>query len=294
MAEASDVIAALSEMQDEAQRLILLRFFKTGPGEYGEGDRFLGLRVPQTREVVKRFRLSVPLDQIAVLLQSQWHEVRLCGFLLLVEEMKAATPSKRIAPTEYADRREQIARFYLTYARRANNWDLVDLSAGYILGAWLLQPCADGTYPDRRILDDLAGSTNLWEQRIAIVSTSTLIRAGQYEDTLRIADVLLGHPHDLIHKAVGWMLREVGKKDIALLRRYLSDRYSRMPRTALRYAIERMDAPSAKHGSAADRLDQSTPVCRKGCQSVDNIKSKPKSCFSEIWACFIGNLACSY
>lgn len=134
MAEASDVIDALSEMQDEAQRLILLRFFKTGPGEYGEGDRFLGLRVPQTREVVKRFRLSVPLDQIAVLLQSQWHEVRLCGFLLLVEEMKAATPPKRIAPTEYADRREQIARFYLTYARRANNWDLVDLSAGYILG----------------------------------------------------------------------------------------------------------------------------------------------------------------
>lgn len=120
MAEASDVIAALSEMQDDAHRLILLRFFKTGPGEYGEGDRFLGLRVPQTREVVKRFRLSVPLDQIAVLLQSPWHEVRLCGFLLLVEEMKAATPSKRIAPTEYADRREQIARFYLEYARRAN------------------------------------------------------------------------------------------------------------------------------------------------------------------------------
>lgn len=119
----------------------------------------------------------------------------------------------------------------------------MDLSAGYILGAWLLQPCADGTYPDRRILDDLAGSTNLWEQRIAIISTSALIRAGQYENTLRIADVLLGHPHDLIHKAVGWMLREVGKKDIALLRRYLADRYSRMPRTALRYAIERMDAP---------------------------------------------------
>lgn len=246
MAEASDVIDSLSEMQDEAQRLILLRFFKTGPGEYGEGDRFLGLRVPQTREVVKRFRLSVPLDQIAVLLQSQWHEVRLCGFLLLVEEMKAATPPKRIAPTEYADRREQIARFYLTYARRANNWDLVDLSAGYILSAWLLQPCTDGTYPDRSILDALAESTNLWEQRIAIVSTSTLIRAGQYEDTLRIADKLLGHPHDLIHKAVGWMLREVGKKDIELLRRYLADRYSRMPRTALRYAIERMDAPERR------------------------------------------------
>lgn len=110
------------------------------------------------------------------------------------------------------------------------------------LGRKAVAALCDGTYPDRRILDDLAGSTNLWEQRIAIVSTSTLIRAGQYEDTLRIADVLLGHPHDLIHKAVGWMLREVGKKDIALLRRYLSDRYSRMPRTALRYAIERMDS----------------------------------------------------
>ena len=243
MTEATEIVAALSEMQDEAQRLILLRFFKTGKGEYGEDDCFFGLRVPQTREVVKRFRLAVPLDQIAVLLQSPWHEVRLCGFLLLVEEMKAATPSKRIAPTEYADRREQVARFYLEYARRANNWDLVDFSAGYILGAWLLQPCANGAYPDRSILDALAESTNLWEQRISIVSTSALIRAGQYEDTLRIADKLLGHPHDLIHKAVGWMLREVGKKDIALLRRYLSDRYSRMPRTALRYAIERMDAP---------------------------------------------------
>lgn len=240
--EASEIIAALSEMQDEAQRLILLRFFKTGRGEYGEGDRFLGLRVPQTREVVKRFRLNVPLDQIAVLLQSPWHEVRLCGFLLLVEEMKAATPPKRIAPTEYADRREQIARFYLKYAHRANNWDLVDLSAGYILGAWLLQPCADGTYPDRGILDTLAADTDLWKQRIAIVGTSALIRAGQYEDTLRIADALLGHPHDLIHKAVGWMLREVGKKDIDLLRQYLYDRYSRMPRTTLRYAIERMDS----------------------------------------------------
>lgn len=243
MADASDIIAALSEMQNEAQRLILLRFFKTGPSEYGEGDRFLGLRVPQTREVVKRFRLSVPLVQIAELLRSPWHEVRLCGFLLLVEEMKAATPSKRIVPTEYADRREQIARFYLANARRANNWDLVDLSAGYILGAWLLQPYANGTYPDRSILDALAESTNLWEQRISIVSSSALIRAGQYEDTLRIADKLLGHPHDLIHKAVGWMLREVGKKDIELLRRYLSDRYSRMSRTTLRYAIERMAGP---------------------------------------------------
>lgn len=247
------------DMQDGRQREILSRFFKTGKGEYGEGDRFIGMKVPQTRAVVKEARLDVPMVEIEKLLRSEWHEVRLCGFLLLVEEMKAALPKRARGKDAsgpdlpLAARREEITRFYLRHARQANNWDLVDLSCGYILGEWLLHPSADGCMPGRDILDSLAGSDNLWEQRIAIVSTGMLIRHGQYADTLRIAGKLLHHPHDLIHKAVGWMLREVGKRDIETLRRFLSHHHSRMPRTALRYAIERMDAGERKYWMDLDR-----------------------------------------
>lgn len=241
---AHDIIETMRSMEDDAQCQILMRFFKTNRGEYGEGDRFLGLRVPQTRLVVREARLTVPLPEIKKLLYSEWHEVRLCGFLLLVEEMTAAMP-RRSTPGN-AERREEIARFYLAHARQANNWDLVDLSAGYIIGQWLLCPSADGTMPDRHILDRLAHSTNLWEQRIAIVSTLMLIRHHQYADTLRIATTLLHHPHDLIHKAVGWMLREVGKRDITTLRSFLAQHHATMPRTALRYAIEKMETQEKK------------------------------------------------
>lgn len=238
MTAAAEIISTLESLGDERQRAILQRFFKTGKGEYGEGDIFLGIKVPQVRLVVKSARLDVPFSEIEILLHSKIHEVRLCGFLLLVEEMKDA--SSRRKASESASRRDRIARFYLDHARCANNWDLVDLSSGYIIGSWLLQPSEDGRLPSRDILDRLAVSDNLWEQRIAIVSTSALIRAGQFDDTLRIADMLLSHPHDLIHKAVGWMLREVGKRDIAVLRDYLGANYRRMARTTLRYAIERM------------------------------------------------------
>ena len=237
-------------MHNEKQRQILARFFKTGKGEYGEGDMFIGMKVPQTRAIVKEARCDVPLEEIEKLLCSEWHEVRLCALLLLVEEMKAALP-KRTSKKDMGDtaeqavrqaeRRDTIARFYLRHARQANNWDLVDLSCGYIIGEWLLHPSADGSLPDRHILDSLAASDNLWEQRIAIVSTSMLIRNRQYADTLRIAAKLLHHPHDLIHKAVGWMLREVGKRDIETLHSFLSEHHDAMPRTALRYAIERMN-----------------------------------------------------
>lgn len=245
-------------MQNEQQRQILMRFFKTGKGEYGDGDRFIGMKVPQTRAIVKAARLDVPLDEIEKLLCSCWHEVRLCGLLLLVEEMKAALPKHTRCKCKdnakayeqdirRAERRECIARFYLRHARRANNWDLVDLSCGYILGEWLLHPSPDGTMPSRSILDTLATSDNLWEQRIAIVSTSMLIRNNQYDDTLRIATSLLHHPHDLMHKAVGWMLREVGKRDIDTLRSFLALHHGSMPRTTLRYAIERMDAEERRY-----------------------------------------------
>ncbi|MDE6377997.1 MAG: DNA alkylation repair protein [Duncaniella sp.] len=243
---ADDIIATLVSMKDDKQREILSRFFKTGKGQYGEGDRFLGLKVPQTREVVKAARRQVSLEEIARLLQSEWHEVRLCGFLLLVEEMKSALPRRREAPTVRADRRRELADFYLAHARQANNWDLVDLSCEKILGSWLLHPCADGSMPSRDILDRLAESPDLWEQRIAIVTTLELIRAREFDDTLRIARKLLSHPHDLIHKAVGWALRELGKRDIDLLRNFLDINYHSLPRTTLRYAIERMD-PAERH-----------------------------------------------
>ena len=242
MTSANDIIETLCSMADETQRAVLMRFFKTGKGQYGEGDMFIGLKVPQTRSVVKEARLDVPFDQIAILLESQWHEARLAGLLLLVEEMKAATPRKREPSTARAERRMEIKDFFLKYARRANNWDLVDLSCEYIIGTWLLYPLPDSSMPSSVILDRLAASDNLWEQRIAIVSTLALIRANRYDETIRIAAGLLSHPHDLIHKAVGWMLREVGKRDIEVLRAFLSIHHSTMPRTALRYAIEKMDA----------------------------------------------------
>lgn len=241
MITADDILETLRSQENEEQRRVLTRFFKCGKGEYGEGDRFFGLKVPQTRAIVREARLNVPLDEIARLLDSPWHEARLCGLLLLVEEMKSATPRRRESPTLHAARRAELADFYLRHARRANNWDLVDLSCQYVVGEYLLQPSADGSMPSRDILDRLAASDNLWEQRIAIVTTIAFIRAGQFDDTLRIARRLLSHPHDLIHKAVGWMLREVGKRDIEVLRSFLADHHKLMPRTALRYAIEKMD-----------------------------------------------------
>lgn len=241
MTSAEDIIATIESMRDERQAANLMRFFKTGRGEYGEGDRFFGLKVPQTRAVVKEARRDVALPEIEKLLYSQWHEVRLAGFLLLVEEMKAALPSKRRDSDASARRRDEIAEFYLRHACQANNWDLVDLSCPKILGEWLIHRSANGSMPDRAILDRLVGSDNLWEQRIGIVTTWRLIREGQTGDTLRLAPKLLSHSHDLIHKATGWMLREVGKKDMEALDDFLERYCTTMPRTALRYAIEKKD-----------------------------------------------------
>lgn len=230
------IIESLESLQDENQRHQLMRFFRTGKGDYGEGDEFLGLKVPQTRSIVKTVRLKVSLDEIRKLLYSRWHEARLCGFLLIVEEMKATlTAHGRKDPVNQM-RRDEIAAFYLRHCEQANNWDLVDLSCPYIIGAWLLESPSDR----RHILDSLASADNLWRQRIAIVSTLQLIRAGQLYDTIRIAEKLLSHRHDLIHKATGWMLREVGKRDCDLLREFLENHWKVMPRTALRYAIEKL------------------------------------------------------
>lgn len=216
-------------MRDDAQAAHLMRFFKCGIGEYGEGDRFLGLRVPQTRAIVKEYCKRIQLDDCVKLVASPWHEVRLAGFLLMVELYKH---SKR----KYETEARKVVDCYLSSVDRANNWDLVDLSAAYILGDWLV------THPEhRKILDNLSDMDGrLWHQRVAMVANWMLIRNGEYDDTFRIAEKYLTHPHDLIHKATGWMLREVGKRGgHQQLCSFLDIYASKMPRTMLRYAIEK-------------------------------------------------------
>lgn len=234
-------------MRDPAQSIILMRFFKTGNGEYGEGDKFLGIRCPQTRSVVKAVGRGITLGEVDKLLASEWHEIRLCGFLLLVEQMQACLLKKTRFSLQASTRRQELADFYLAHTHQANNWDLVDMSCPKILGNFLLNPLPDGSMPPRQILDSLAESDNLWNQRIAIVTNWMLIRAGQFEDLIRIADKMLPHPHDLIQKATGWMLREMGKKSPEALDEYLSLNWSKMSRTTLRYAIEKLPEPQRLH-----------------------------------------------
>ena len=243
---AKEIIAYMESLQNEEQRRILMGFFKTGPGEYGEGDEFLGLKVPQTREVVKLALTMdhepLTIDEVPELLMNRWHEVRLCGLLILVAKFeKLAT--KRLENDEKAIRgRDEILTMYLQYAEQANNWDLVDLSAPKILGHWLLLPSYLGDRDYKiRILDSLALSDNLWKQRMSIVCSWKTSQMGDPSWCLRYAEIHLHHPHDLMHKAVGWMLREMGKRcSMNLLRDFLRQHTHEMPRTMLRYAIEKM------------------------------------------------------
>ncbi len=237
--KAKEIIEYMVSLHDEKQRLILMRFFKTGPGEYGEGDEFLGIKVPQTREVVKAVPRDFPLSEVPELLTSRWHEVRLCGLLILVDKFSRLSTKRLHDDAEAIRERDSIVRMYVEYADYANNWDLVDLSAPKILGYWLLLPSEMGD--KRLLLDELAHSDSLWRQRMSIVCTWKTTQQGDPSWCLRYAEIHLHHPHDLMHKAVGWMLREVGKRvDIELLRDFLRQYAHEMPRTALRYAIELM------------------------------------------------------
>ena len=243
---AKEIIGYMESLRNEKQRQVLMRFFKTGPGEYGEGDEFLGLKVPQTREVVKLTGRDLPLDEVPELLMSRWHEVRLCGLLILVEKFgKLAT--KRLAnDTTATEDRDAIVKMYLQHAEQANNWDLVDLSAPKILGLWLLLPTRLGN--KREIMDGLAASDSLWRQRMSMVCTWKTTQQGDASWCLRYAEWHLHHPHDLMHKAVGWMLREMGKRcSMDLLRQFLEQHAHEMPRTALRYAIEQMSDDERKY-----------------------------------------------
>ncbi|MBR6031819.1 MAG: DNA alkylation repair protein [Bacteroidaceae bacterium] len=232
----------MESQRDEEQRQILMRFFKTGKGEYGEGDEFLGLKVPQTREVVRAAQKDLALEEVPELLMSRWHEVRLCGLLILVAKFeKLAT--KRLENNEASIReRDNILKMYLRYAEQANNWDLVDLSVHKILGHWLLLPTHLGDKDYKiALLDSLTRSNNLWKQRMSMVCTWKTTQQGDSSWCLRYAEMHLHHPHDLMHKAVGWMLREMGKRiSMDLLRDFLAEHAHEMPRTALRYAIEKM------------------------------------------------------
>jgi 3-methyladenine DNA glycosylase AlkD len=222
----SGVKAAAAERRiaregDPVKARFFPRFFKTGPGEYGEGDRFAGVTVPALRRLVGEYQ-NMPLAEVAQLMNAELHEARLLALLILVRQYQKGDEQKR----------EAIYRLYLRNKRRINNWDLVDSSAPQIVGAHL-----DGR--DQSILDDLAHSASVWDRRIAMIATQHYIRKGMFAPAVRIASILVNDEHDLIHKAVGWMLREIGKRDLPTEEKFLAKHYRKMPRTMLRYAIEK-------------------------------------------------------
>jgi 3-methyladenine DNA glycosylase AlkD len=225
---AEQLQARLRSLGNPHDAAFLVRFFKTGPGQYGEGDQFIGVRVPVIRNVAKEFN-GLSLSEVACLLQSPIHEERLAALVLLVMQVAKADTATR----------KQVYELYLANTRFINNWDLVDLSAPQIVGAYLVDK-------SRRPLYRLAKSPWLWDRRISILATFHFIRQGDFSDTLSIAETLLGDPEDLMHKAVGWMLREIGKREIAVLEAFLVKHCRTMPRTMLRYAIERFPEKKRK------------------------------------------------
>ena len=257
MTTAQEIISFMETQRNERQREILIHFFKTAPGEYGFGDEFLGLKVPQTREVVGAVDGDMPLNEVAQLLLSRWHEVRLCGFLILVKQFEKQATKRLKNNLQAIRKRDEIVNFYLQYAHQANNWDLVDLSVHKIIGHWLLLPTLLGDKEQKtpdlymdyktRLLDSLAQSPCLWLQRMSMVCTWKTSQQGDPSWCLRYAEMHLHHPHDLMHKAVGWMLREMGKRvSMDLLREFLRQHVHEMHRTTLRYAIEKMDDDERK------------------------------------------------
>lgn len=277
---AKEIIAYMESLQNEKQRQVLMGFFKTGPGEYGEGDEFLGLKVPQTREVVRHVAQGFVLSEVPALLQNRWHEVRLCGFLILVAKFEKLATKRLENNPDAIRQRDEILTMYLNYAEQANNWDLVDLSVPKILGHWLLLPSNLGDRDYKiKVLDDLAQSPCLWKQRMSIVCSWKTSQMGDPSWCLRYAEI---HLHHLMHKAaikrgqsqaklsyaereqarllamaVGWMLREMGKRcSMDLLRDFLRQHAHEMPRTMLRYAIEKMSDAERKKW-------MSIPLCRE-------------------------------
>ncbi len=226
------LIKELRKYRNTQKEEIFKSFFKTGEGEYGYGDIFWGVTVPDIRNVAKKYYIQISLNGIKELINSEIHEIRLTGYLILTYKYEKESKQEK----------EIIANFYLENLSGANNWDIVDLSCYKILGSYLIDN------PQKRyILYKLVNSSNLWEQRISIVSTLAFIKNNDYIDTLNISKILLNNKHDLIHKAVGWMLRDVGKRDINILKKFLKENIKEIPRTTLRYAIEKMDERERKY-----------------------------------------------
>ena len=220
---AKEVINALKTLATEERRKVNEWFFKTGKGEYGYGDIFLGVTAPDIRRIAKKFSQEISLQELTELIRNPIHEVRLCALIILVNKYKKENSDK-------------IYQYYMDHLTAINNWDLVDSSAPYIVGDYLYK------HPEKsKILIDFSHSENLWVRRISIVSTFTFIKNNEFNTTLEIAKLLLNDNHDLIHKALGWMLREIYKRDERIIKRFLRQNYAQIPRTTLRYAIERMD-----------------------------------------------------
>ena len=223
------LIESLQMLADKDKAQFLQRFFKTGKGQYAEGDIFWGIKVPETRQVAKAYK-GMPLAELEKIMKNPVHEVRFCGLMILVEKFNKAKEADK----------KRIIDFYLSNTQYINNWDLVDLSCYKILGNYLLDKPRD-------VLYHLAKSKNMWEQRIAIVSTLSFIRNCEFYDTLAISEMLIDHRHDLIHKAVGWMLRELAKRDQYLMLQFIEKHYNRQSRTTLRYAIEHLPEEQRKN-----------------------------------------------
>lgn len=221
-AELDVIYDSLLSLKNPIKSQILSRFFKTGKGQYGEGDKFLGISVPDTRKLARRFS-HCSFDILSSLIKSEYHEARLLALFIVIQKLKKSDEETK----------KKAYDFYFKNIKYINNWDLVDITCRFIVGDYLIEK-------DRSRLYTLAKSKNLWERRTAIVSTYSLIRIGQFDDTLKISEILLTDKHDLIHKAVGWMLREVGKKKEAVLVSFLKKNYKIMPRTTLRYSLERL------------------------------------------------------
>ncbi|MBI4980108.1 DNA alkylation repair protein [Candidatus Woesearchaeota archaeon] len=221
----------LAKLADAEKAELYAKFFKTGKGEYGEGDKFLGIVVPEQREAAKKYS-KLSLSELQQLLSSNIHEYRLTALFILINKYQKATETEK----------KELFDFYLKNTKNINNWDLVDSSAPYIVGDYLL----DKGDTKKSILYQLAKSVNLWERRIAILSTQAFIRKEQFDDTLKIAEILLNDNHDLIHKAVGWMLREIGNRNQEVEEEFLKKHYTTMPRTMLRYAIEKFEENKRK------------------------------------------------
>lgn len=244
-ANATEVLQALKKLADPERAKHSARYFKTGPGEYGEGDKFLGLTVPQTRTVARKFKNLEPAE-LYELVHNEWHEARLCALHILVDQFRR---------TKLEAGRQEIFEHYLRLLddNVVNNWDLIDSSAPY-LGAYLL-----GRSETTPLLFELSQSTSVWKRRASIIFTFALIRADVYEPSIKIAEQLIGDTHDLIHKATGWMLREVGNRNLTELRAFLTNHAAYMPRTMLRYAIEKLSAEEraewlAKKAAAAKTI----------------------------------------